>query len=78
MSIIAVIKSILAVIFSVLGIFWYGKIKGKNEEKSNVQNETLKSIKTARKIDQSVDDLTDSEVDSFLRQFARKRDVPRR
>jgi len=78
MSIIALIKSCLAIIFSVLGIFFYGKIKGKNEEKSNTQAESLKSLKIARKVDQDVDNLTDVEVDSFLRDFARKRDLPRR
>ena len=56
------IKKITAVILSVLGIFLFGKFKGKQNEKNKQNKEVIKKIRATRKrrLSRSNDTPTDS------------------
>ncbi len=56
------IKKITAVILSILGIFLFGKFKGKQNEKNKQNKEVIKKIRATRKrrLSRSNDTPTDS------------------
>lgn len=61
-------------IFSIFSYF-YAKFQGRKSEKTKRESMLLDDVITAQKIDNGVDDLSDVELDSKLRVFARKASV---
>jgi len=68
----AIWKTILALIGTFIGVFFYAKNEGKKQERAKSDSLILDDVVTAKKIDGDVNNLSDSEVNIRLRPFFRK------
>lgn len=69
-----IFKTIIAFVGTMFGVFLYAKKQGKEAEHSKLDHILLDDVATTKKIHKFVDSLSDSEVDSKLRAFERKRE----
>lgn len=68
----SILSKILAIIASIIGVFFYGKQQGRKSEKSKQDAMLLDDIVSAKMVDADIDNLSDDDVDARLRVFARR------
>ena len=66
------IEKIGAVIALIFGIFSFGYLKGKNNERNKSRKRAVKVVKKAKKIRQDIDNSDPSDNRAKLRKYSRK------
>jgi hypothetical protein len=68
-----IFKQLAAILFAIIGIFFYGKKQGRNNREAEENSQILKDIRRTKETDNFVDALTPDEVDARMRIFTRKK-----